>query len=296
MFGKSKSKRREKNKSKFAWMNFLSDAQKRRQVVGVAFAVVMVVFLGATGYAVTKLEAHVHNRVHARTAAPTLTFVDMPDGVAELALDDLSASVADLLEGEWTDESLCATMAGRLTDTGWLASLNFVRRLPDARFEVSGVYRIPQAMVQHGDDFLLIDGQGIRLPGLYRYAPTWKLVQGVSLPPPAPGQLWNGQDVQTALDLVRLIESELYSGQITGVLVENVGGRVAPSRCHVELATDRSGGRIRWGSGLGMELEENSAGQKMAILRANYGQTGRADANHTVIDVSTFPDRFTIPG
>ena len=296
MFGKSKSKRRGKNKSKFAWVNFLSDTQKRRQVGGVAFAIVMVAFLGASGYAVTKLEAHVHHRVHDRAAAPTLTFVDMPDGVAELALDDLSASVADLLEGEWTGESLCSTMARRLTDTGWLASLNFVRRFPDARFEVSGVYRIPQAMVQHGDDFLLIDGQGIRLPGLYRYAPTWKLIQGVSLPPPTPGQLWNGQDVQAALDLVRLIEPELYSGQITGVLVENVGGRVAPSRCHVELATDRSGGRIRWGSGLGMELEENSAGQKLAILRANYGQTGRADANHTVIDVSTFPDRFTIPG
>jgi len=277
-------------------MNFLSDAQKRRRVSGVAFAVVMVGFLGASGYAVTKLEAHVHHRVQARVSAPTVTFVDLPIGVADLALDDLNASVADLLDGDWAAESLCSTMARHLTDTGWLASLNFVRRLPDARFQVSGVYRIPQAMVQYGDDFLLIDGHGTRLPGLYRYAPTWKLVQGVSLPPPPPGQRWNGQDIQTALDLVRLIEPELYSSQITGVLVENIGGRVAPSRCHVELATDRSGGRIRWGSGVGMELEENSPGQKLAILRANYGQTGRADANHAVIDVSTFPDRFTISG
>lgn len=45
-----------------------------------------------------------------------------------------------------------------------------------------------------------------------------------------------------------------------------------------------------------MELEENGAGQKLVLLRKNYLDTGRADAGHVVIDVSVFPDRFTIPG
>ena len=46
----------------------------------------------------------------------------------------------------------------------------------------------------------------------------------------------------------------------------------------------------------GFEVEENLAPQKLALLRQNYAQTGRADAGHAVIDISTFPDRFHIPG
>ena len=39
----------------------------------------------------------------------------------------------------------------------------------------------------------------------------------------------------------------------------------------------------------------NSVAEKLAILTENYRQTGRADAGHAVIDISLYPDRFTIP-
>ena len=71
---------------------------------------------------------------------------------------------------------------------------------------------------------------------------------------------------------------------------------VVDFKTNVELATDRAGGRIRWGSAPGLEIEENLPGQKLALLRQNFINTGRADADHPVIDVSTFPDRFTVPG
>jgi hypothetical protein len=121
-------------------------------------------------------------------------------------------------------------------------------------------------------------------------------VQGVGRPPPESGARWQGKDLQAALAVLTALRQEPFGSQITGVLVENFGGRVDPMRSHIELATDRAGGRVRWGSAPGQEIEENSVEQKLAILRANFRDTGRADAHHPVIDVSTFPDRFTIPG
>jgi hypothetical protein len=151
-------------------------------------------------------------------------------------------------------------------------------------------------MVQHGGEFLLVDADGVRLPGKYLYNPAWKLVQGVRASPPEPGVSWEGQDIRAGLAVIEALGEQPFADQITAVLVDNVGGRHQPGRSHVELATDRAGGRIRWGSAPGTEVEENSVPQKVAILYENYRQTGRLDAGHPVIDISTFPDRFTVPG
>jgi len=62
------------------------------------------------------------------------------------------------------------------------------------------------------------------------------------------------------------------------------------------LTTDQNGGTIIWGSAPGQELEENTAAQKLAILRSNYARSGRLDSQYRVIDVSVFPDRFIVPG
>ena len=83
------------------------------------------------------------------------------------------------------------------------------------------------------------------------------------------------------------------TGKVPAILY---GGRRDPRACHIELMTDQAGGRIRWGSAPGSELEENGVQQKLALLRENFSKTGRVDARHAVIDVSTFPDRYTIPG
>jgi hypothetical protein len=118
----------------------------------------------------------------------------------------------------------------------------------------------------------------------------------VGQPPPAPGAAWEGDDLRSGLAVIGAVEAQPFASQITAVLVGNFDGRTDPRRSHLELATDQAGGRIRWGSAPGSELEENTVGQKLAILLENFRQTGRVDAHHPVIDVSTFPDRFTIPG
>jgi hypothetical protein len=100
--------------------------------------------------------------------------------------------------------------------------------------------------------------------------------------------------LQAGLKLLRIVAAEPYFDQIAGILVDNYSGRSDPRGSHVELLTDRHGGRIRWGSAPGRELEENSIAQKLALLRQNFTSTGRADANRLVIDIATYPDRFIV--
>ncbi len=278
------------------WWSAARRQQRRRLVrygglAGLALAFVLSVLL-----AMARLEAHVERQIVERVGRPTLAFVDLPEQLAELALDDLEESLSPLLARKWTDDRLCREMATRLATVGWIVKVNFVRRTGDGRFEVSSQYRSPAAMVQRGGGFLLVDAEGVRLPGMYQYDPAWKLIQGVSAAPPEPGATWEGEDMRAGLAIVTALERETFGDQVTGVLVENFAGRVDPRHSHIELATDRAGGRIRWGSAPGLEIDENTLEQKLAILRANYRQTGRVDAHTSVIDISTFPDRFIIPG
>ena len=273
------------------------DFRRHRRLLGSAAVVVAgLTFVIAGLITVARLEAHVESRLLDRFGPPAVIFVDRPDRLAELAGDDLDKSISELLASDWTDDRLCRDIATRLSAVGWVARVNFVRRTADARFEVGADYRLPVAMVQQADEFLLVDGEGVRLPGTYLYNPAWKLIQGVNRAAPQAGAHWEGDDLDAALAIVAAVANEPYSDQITAVLVDNLGGRRHRLRNHIELATDRAGGRIRWGTAPGFELEENTVEQKLAILRENYRKTGRLDAHHPVIDISTFPDRFTIPG
>jgi hypothetical protein len=243
-----------------------------------------------------RLERHVMAGV-ADNAVPKIAFVDLPDQLAGLADGDLQNCMREVLaERSWLDPQTCRVMSDRLAKIGWMAKVNHVRRTSEAVFEVSGQYRIPFAMAQHEADFFLVDRSGVRLPGTYLYDPQWRFVQGEQAPPPAPGHRWEGADLQAGLKVLEALQFEDCASQITAVLVGNYEGRVDSRESHIKLATDRAGGRIHWGSAPGRELAENTVEQKLAILRENHRRTGRADADHPVIDISTSPDRFTIPG
>ncbi|UCF32609.1 MAG: hypothetical protein JSV78_09780, partial [Phycisphaerales bacterium] len=194
-----------------------------------------------------------------------------------------------------TDDRLCREMAALAGTVGWVRDVVAVRRTHDARFEVKCTYRLPFALVQQAGEFILVDREGVRLPGTYLYDERMTLVQGVEGDIPEFGEAWEGEDLRAALQLIAIIEREPFANQVLAVLVGNYGGRCDKRKAHIELATDRAGGRIRWGSAPGEEIEENSVEQKLAILRANYQRSGRIDENHPVIDISTYPSRYTVP-
>lgn len=295
MARKPKTKVRKRKAHKPGWWESLDPKRRRRVVGGAGLAIIVVAVTLAGLVGLSRLEAHVEGAL-AERAAPSLSFVDLPDELFALAGGDLHDSVIDLLDRRWTDDSLCREMADRLSAVGWVARVNHVRRTSDGRFEISCRYRKPFAMIQKGTEFFLLDSEGVRLPGTYAYDPALRLIQGVGASASKQGAKWPGQDVDAGLAILQAIEGQPFAGQITAVLVDNFDGRVDPRQTHIELATDRAGGRVYWGSAPGFELEENSVENKLAILGENFRRTGRVDAHHAIIDVSTFPDRFTIPG
>jgi hypothetical protein len=272
---------------------------ERRRFRGVAFsgliALSISTLLLAVGLGMARLNGFVEALACVRST-PRVFLVDLPGELAELARPDIEPRLNSLLLPSWTEPELPRRLADSLSEVGWIAKLHHVRRSGDGRFTVSCKYRIPAARIRQGSSYVLVDGEGVRVPGSYWQAPKWMLIEGVENPAPSAGLKWEGKDILAGLALVRLMQGEPYFEQIRSVVVTNYGGRVDRWRTHVELATDEPNGRIRWGSAPGEELVENSVAQKLALLRENYRRSGRVDGNYLVIDISTFPDRFTIPG
>lgn len=272
-------------------------SSRGRRMLLTAFAMLGSIGLIGGGFVgLKKLDAHVDRMLLLDRPDAVVEFVDLPKELYSLANYDLQKSLFDVLGRDWTDDRLCAEMAARVATVGWVGKVHHVRRTGGGRFEISCRYRNPAAIVLHQGTGYLVDVDGTRLPGTYVPHPLWRTIFGVQALPPQPGVRWDGDDVRTGLAVLATVQAEPFAQQIVGVAVENHAGRSDPRTGHVELVTDRPGGRIRWGSAPGMELEENGVGQKLALLRKNYSDTGRADAGHVVIDVSVFPDRYTVPG
>ncbi len=267
------------------------DPEKKRRAAGIALRVVLaLVVMSCVGVGLAKLD----HRVHADEffeGSPELVLADVPDELEPIIREHL----APALDVAWTEPTLCRRIADRLAESGWVAGVKRVRRLPDGTVTVGCAYRQPFALVQLADGFVLVDETGVRLPGRYPYSPSLPLIQGAAAAPPEPGQVWKAGDVVAGVSVLRMLAREAFADQVTAVLVANYDGRHDPHSAHLELATDRAGGRIVWGSAPGEEIEENTAAQKLAILRRNHELHGRIDAGFPVIDVTTFPDRFTTP-
>ncbi len=288
---KNKRSRAKKTEPKPGWFASLEPEMKQR----IGRGAVQLVLLAAVAVGIALGMAELDRRVHADDrflGPPAIELVGIPPDLEEVIRERVLVSVDD---ADWTEPELCRRLAANLAESGWVAGVERVRRLSDRRIEVRCRYRTPFAMVQSDGGFLLVDSYGVRLPGRYPYSPRLPLVQGVGGGAPEAGREWTAKDLSAALGVLSRLRAEPFADQVTAVLVHNYGGRRDRHAAHLELATDRAGGRIIWGSAPGEEIEENSAAQKLAILRRNHELHGRADAGLPVIDVTTFPDRFTTP-
>lgn len=268
----------------------------RRRLV---YALLAVFGMGAAVFAAGRgaevLRTRVEQTLMDRRPFPLVDFSDLPPQLSVLAQAELEDSLLSLLDGPWTDDRLCRKMTERLEAVGWVSAVRKVKRYNDGRFVIQCDYRVPVALVQYGQEHFLVDDEHHRLPGLYRADSTWQVIEGIATKPPVPGTPWNSADLRAALQLLKGLRSEPFAHQIAAIEIGNFKGRKNAAAAHVVLRTQHNDGRIRWGSAPGTEIEENTLRQKLAILRENYISTGRADAGHAVIDVSTLPTRYSIP-
>lgn len=269
---------------------------RRVWIVGCVGAIVLAGFTLLAGEASARLDRAIEQKLLAEIPHSQIVFVDLPAQVSALAEGELRSLVEPFTADVWTEETLCRRIGAQVRTSGWIESLTHVRRKADGTIEISARYRLPVASVPMGTGVALVDALGTRLPGTYAHQPSWPVIVGVRANAPPPGEVWSGADLQAALDLLAVLGHEEFLPQVAGIDVRNFDGRVDGLLPHIDLLTDRAGGRIRWGSAIGREVEENTPAQKIALLRTNYHQTGRIDGGYAVIDVSTYANEVIVAG
>ncbi len=259
------------------------------------------------------LRSHVHRLTHFERVELWIDWEDVPPFLQADSYDSvfrgLESAIALTANDRVLDDSLAQRIAGTLSQTGprsvddiaWIKKVNRVIVRPNGRISVNCTFRYPRAFVSWGEYFYRVDDEGIRLPGQYRVSqwspPVGILIRGVEAPEPVVGHYWPGEDLQTGLELTRMLLRQPYRDQVASINVENYQGRITQTQPHLVIATDRPGSRIWWGRAPHEEMGvENSAGQKLALLRRLYDHYGRIDINRPFVDIRSFSDSIQTAG
>jgi hypothetical protein len=121
-----------------------------------------------------------------------------------------------------------------------------------------------------------------------------RVIEGIAQPPVESGQKWNGEDLQAALDLVKLLHRQSYAEEIVMIDVSNFAGRVDQKEAQISLVT-RHDTEIRWGRPINARdfFVEVPTAQKLKYMQDIHAQYGRVDGGRRWIDIRF--DRITYP-
>ena len=160
-------------------------------------------------------------------------------------------SVVTLPAGRDTllDSDFVRRVAASFSDNPWVRRVVAVERAFPDQVRVRLEMRSPRLAVRRPGGLVLVDQDGVRLPGTYAKAPTLVTeVAGIASAPPAPGRTWEGLEIATALEMASLAEGEAVLRRlgIRVVDVANLNGRRDPKSPDLLLVTS-TGAVIDWG-------------------------------------------------
>jgi hypothetical protein len=162
------------------------------------------------------------------------------EGVVMLALGE-----ASLL-----DDGLVERVARAFGANPWVKKVASVERVYPDHLRVRVEFRRPHLAVQRPNGFVVIDAEGVRLPGVYAEPPACDVsvrVTGTSSQPPAPGRAWAEPEIAAAIEMASLVgDPVLARAKVAAIDVSNVNGRVDRRRAEIALVT-AGGCAIEWG-------------------------------------------------
>ncbi len=171
--------------------------------------------------------------------------------------------------------------------SGWFDGRPVVRREPGGRVAVSGNWRIPGAVIREGKREYMISWDGKPMPVTYEAGEAnLPAITGVAFKAPAGGaaidytKAWPGEDVQAALELLRVIQGKPWAKQVSSIDVKNF-----ESDRTLSLLTT-SGGRLNWGGRPNKpRLGEAGTPAKLATIDWIQKRFGTIDRGGHTIDV-----------
>jgi len=253
---------------------------------------------------------YVDAKVDKQTAPPTVVFKDRPAWMSDVLYAQITATIQPTKARSTFDHQLLVETVDKLRNNPWVSVVREVRRgftkTAGDTLEVDADFRTPAALVRWGEYYSLVDNKGVKLPEQYPRDMASRIVhgndgrvnirviEGVFNPPPDPGKLWRGEDLQAGLQMVKLLFEEPFAQDILKINVENVNRRISAKDPQIVLKT-RYGTEVRWGRPLNASdfFMEVSAEQKITSLRQIYNQYGRIDAKQPWLDLRF--DKITYP-
>jgi hypothetical protein len=238
---------------------------------------------------------------------PAVVLLNRPEWMSDFLADQIAATARPKTAHSAFDQQMLIDAVAMLNTNPWIKQVHQVRRgyskAPGDVLEIDCEYRTPIALVQWGDFFSLVDVDGVKLPEQYSYTQLSKImfgqdgkmniriIDGIQHPPPEPGHKWVGDDLTSAIALVKVLYGQPFAEDIRTIRATNYGGRVDPKEAWLVCIT-RDQTEIRWGRS-NDDAAEVSIAQKLDYLRRIVEKYHRADANHAAIDLRletvTFP-------
>jgi hypothetical protein len=276
----------------------------------------IVAALGCTAFGMGygKLKRHVQDRYATPKVPPDVVLVNRPAWMNEFLAERITAVARPGRRADAFDQTLLVDVHDQLLSdpdvAAWIEHIKSVRRVygqgPGDRIEVDAVYRSPIALVRHDEDFWLVDSRGVMLPEsfLAEQVPqvvvgqdgklVIRVIDGVAGKPGDPGSLWKGDDLQAALELLRMIHGRSFAQDVVKIDVSNFGGRRDAQAAHIVLVT-RYNTQIRWGRPISTAdpFVEVSAARKLEYLERIMAEFGQVDARRPWIDIRF--DKVTYP-
>ena len=255
------------------------------------------------------LKRYVEREVAFPKKPPVVVLKNRPVWMSEFLAASISEGVRPAGAHSSFDHRMLVDRVAMLKTNPWIKNVRQVRRgygqRPGDSLEVDCDYRAPIALVKWGNDYWLVDGEGVKLPERFTAADVPKIVigrdghtnirvvEGVQRPPPQPGRTWGGEDLAAGLDMVKRLYGLNFADEIVKVNVANFGGRIDLRESQLVLGTKHvvpgttQTTEIRWGRPIGAKDDfiEVSAERKLDYVRRVYEEFGRCDARQRWIDV-----------
>jgi hypothetical protein len=153
--------------------------------------------------------------------------------------------------GSLFDAGLVERVARAFESSPWIRRVLAVERVFPDRLRVRFEYRRAHAAVRRANGHVLVDSDGVRLPGVWADPPTCDrpaVITGIASAPPTPGKVWDDPALRAGLAMADFVHGDpiLRRLGVKEVDVANFGGRLDPRRTEVALVT-AGGCVVHWG-------------------------------------------------
>jgi hypothetical protein len=209
-----------------------------------------VVFAASFAFVVVLVHREVYSFIaqRPRFTVPSIRTAVAPawanrQGVETVRVDTLGATLFD--------RDLVERVGRSYESCPWVRKVTSVERVFPDEVRVKFEYRRPHVAFRRSNGYVVVDAEGVRLPGVYVDPPpcdrTVEVAGAVTLPP-EPGRVWNDPAVRAGLEMAEFVHKTAFLKrlEVREVDLSNLGGRIDPRRSEVALVTS-NGCAIYWG-------------------------------------------------